>query len=294
VLVAVAVVVLVFDLVLLILVAVSAARLREGRPPILATSWSLVDFFFAAQLVAGAVLAFGFAAAFFAETARPSGVTPGMQPEAQLATFIRAHPIALFSVLAFQDLALFAVPLLYFRYKYRIKARDVGLTTRGLGKWVLIGLVIAAFTVIAVDYLQALNEAAVERYKDLPVVRSAEKFSDKNSPDTIVGELIGAWHPAVGILAVAVLAPIAEEVFFRAFTYNVFRARLGVAWGIVISSIIFAGIHFDPARLPTYLIIAVILAYSYERTKNLVVPIIIHFVNNLAAIVVLYWFPAAH
>ena len=116
-------------------------------------------------------------------------------------------------------------------------------------------------------------------------------FSDQNSPETLVEELIRVWHPFLGIMAIAVLAPVAEELFFRGFTYNVFRARLGVVWGIVISSLIFAGIHFDPARLPTYFIIAAVLAYSYERTKSLIVPIVIHFVNNLAAIIGLYWFP---
>lgn len=230
-------------------------------------------------------------AAFMAEILRPSGISAAMPPEEQVFAFIRAHPTTLFLALAFQDAALFVVPILYFRYKYRLRLRDIGLTTRRLTKWVLVGLGLAAVTLLAINYVEALNEAALERYKDVPLIRSAETFSDENSPETLVGELIKAWHPFVGILAVAVLAPIAEEVFFRAFAYNIFRARLGVIWGIIISSVIFAGIHFDPARLPTYFIIAAILAYSYERTKNLIVPIVIHVVNNLAVIISLYWFP---
>jgi membrane protease YdiL (CAAX protease family) len=251
----------------------------------------VVDFFFGAQVAAAAVLTFGMGAALVAEILRPSGVTPGMAPEEQVAAFMSAHPTTLFVVLAFQNVVFFCLPILYVRFKYRLRMRDIGLSTRRLGRWVLIGFAVAVVTLFAVNYIELANEAAVERYKNLPLVRSAESFSEENSPETLVGELIKAWHPAVGILAVAVLAPVGEELFFRAFAYNVFRARVGVVWGIIISSIIFAGIHFDPARLPTYLVLAAILAYSYERTRNLIVPIIIHFVNNLAAIIGLYWFP---
>jgi len=46
---------------------------------------------------------------------------------------------------------------------------------------------------------------------------------------------------ALAIFLVGVLAPIAEEVFFRGFVYRCFRARWGPTVGIAASAALFAG-----------------------------------------------------
>jgi membrane protease YdiL (CAAX protease family) len=281
--------VLLADLVLLGLVALSAARVRDGKRPILAQKWSFVDFFFGSQFVLAGVLAFSFVAGIAAVAFGPTRISPNLPTDQQMAAFMRAHPTALFVSLAAQDAFFIAVPLIYFRFKYKLKPRDLGLSTQRLARWLVIALGLAVVIVGLVQPAERLNEAALKHYHDVRLVKAAERLAERSSPEALVEDLVGAWSPFATVFAVAILAPIAEEIYFRAFTYNILKARFGIIAGILASSVIFASIHLDPARFPTYFVLAVALAYSYERTRNLLVPMAIHFLNNLVAVIALYW-----
>jgi membrane protease YdiL (CAAX protease family) len=76
------------------------------------------------------------------------------------------------------------------------------------------------------------------------------------------------------------IAPIAEEVFFRGILFGFLR-RWGVAAAIVFSSLIFVLIHPTGSGLPVVQIVGGFLfAFSYEAGKSLMVPIIIHVLGN--------------
>src|SRR6185436_13324108 len=53
------------------------------------------------------------------------------------------------------------------------------------------------------------------------------------------------WFLIVG----AVFAPLVEEIFFRGFLFQGFRARYGWITGMVLSAAIFAAAHLDPVVL---------------------------------------------
>jgi len=79
-----------------------------------------------------------------------------------------------------------------------------------------------------------------------------------------------------------VIAPIAEEVFFRGILYGFFR-RWGVSVAIVLSTFIFVLPHLGSSGLPIIQIIGgVLFALVYETEKNLMVPIMIHALGNMA------------
>ncbi|MDW7674220.1 MAG: type II CAAX endopeptidase family protein [Bacillota bacterium] len=78
----------------------------------------------------------------------------------------------------------------------------------------------------------------------------------------------------------SVLAPLGEEIFFRGFVYSILRHRLGIKFGIILSSIIFAGLHFDFIRLIPIAVGGIGLAILYERSGSLITPIIAHSVWN--------------
>lgn len=70
------------------------------------------------------------------------------------------------------------------------------------------------------------------------------------------------------VLVCVILAPIAEEVFFRGFLYAGLRNRLGLGWAIVVSAAFFALAYLPAAFVPTVLI-GVILAVMYEMSGSL-------------------------
>ena len=86
----------------------------------------------------------------------------------------------------------------------------------------------------------------------------------------------------VFFLTGALFAPLAEEIFFRGILYGFFR-RWGISVAIILSTLLFVLSHTSGNTLPiTQLIGGILFAVSYEVEKNLLVPITIHTLGNLA------------
>ncbi len=92
---------------------------------------------------------------------------------------------------------------------------------------------------------------------------------------------------AIGI--VAIVAPVMEEMFFRGFIYAALRKRLGVGLAILISSLLFAGFHLSLYDLVPLTIIGAALAYLYEKSDSLGPPIMLHSLNNLLSVILIYY-----
>lgn len=78
-----------------------------------------------------------------------------------------------------------------------------------------------------------------------------------------------------------VIAPVTEEIFFRGLLYGFFR-RWGAVIAVILSTALFSFAH--PLRgLPlTQMLGGLLFAISYEVERNLLVPITIHVLGNLA------------
>jgi membrane protease YdiL (CAAX protease family) len=86
------------------------------------------------------------------------------------------------------------------------------------------------------------------------------------------------------LLAGVLVGPIAEEIFFRGILYGFFR-RWGIPFAVILSTLLFVLPHAPssgPAIPVTQLIGGILFAVSYEIEKNLLVPITIHSLGNLA------------
>lgn len=127
---------------------------------------------------------------------------------------------------------------------------------RGLG-WSLV-FALAAGLGMALIYLAGWNPIALIR-SPLPGRQS----------DLLLLFLVGG-----------LIAPIAEEICFRGILFSFFRSY-GIVAAIVFSTAIFVVLHFN--RLPaTQVVGGVVFALAYETSRNLMVPITIHALGNLA------------
>ena len=78
------------------------------------------------------------------------------------------------------------------------------------------------------------------------------------------------------------IGPVAEEVFFRGIVYG-FCRRWGAPAAIILSTIAFVLAHpIFPAIPVTQMVGGILFAVAYEVEKNLIVPITIHVLGNLA------------
>lgn len=98
---------------------------------------------------------------------------------------------------------------------------------------------------------------------------------------------IGTWLEALSAsAAVAVGAPIGEELLFRAYFYSALRTKFSPAWSIVISAAVFGAIHpYSIAGLIAVGTSGAVWAFAYEKTRSLWPPILCHGLMNLSVAV---------
>ncbi|MER2063942.1 MAG: type II CAAX endopeptidase family protein [Alkalibacterium sp.] len=92
----------------------------------------------------------------------------------------------------------------------------------------------------------------------------------------------------VFILLIGVAGPIMEEFVFRKAIFGMLIEKTGGIGAAVISSLIFAFIHFDGLLL-VYSTMGFVFSWLYFKTKNIWTPIIAHcLMNTLAVLANLY------
>jgi membrane protease YdiL (CAAX protease family) len=88
-------------------------------------------------------------------------------------------------------------------------------------------------------------------------------------------------------------APVAEEVFFRGFLQPVFVSKFGFWLGIILVALLFSGLHIlyvsNISALVCIICVGLILSLTKEKTNSLIPVIIAHFLNNLIAVLYLYF-----
>jgi membrane protease YdiL (CAAX protease family) len=109
-------------------------------------------------------------------------------------------------------------------------------------------------------------------------------------PQQLPEALVGLALPITAI-QVLVVAPIAEELFFRGVFFRAIRDRHGVVVGAMASAMLFALFHTagnvsvdDVVVLATTFALGIALAVQYERRRNLLAPLAAHVAFNLLGV----------
>jgi hypothetical protein len=90
------------------------------------------------------------------------------------------------------------------------------------------------------------------------------------------------------LLAVAcALAPLYEELLFRAGLYRFCRQRLGRNWALLLSGGLFGAMHLNLASFVPLSLFGVVLALSYEATGSIRVAVVAHGLFNLNTVFLL-------
>ena len=177
-----------------------------------------------------------------------------------------------------QDLVFIAAALAFAAISGRPRGWHFGIRRARLGRtlgWAALGTV--AYLLFAAGY-QALVDPQGEQ-------SIAEALGVKRGGALLV----------VGGFVVIVMAPIAEEFFFRAFFYRAVRNSLsrvvgraaGVLLGAVLTGAIFGLMHLEPDRaketlqlIPLLVALGVVFCLVYEKTGSLFAVIGLHAIVN--------------
>ncbi len=87
----------------------------------------------------------------------------------------------------------------------------------------------------------------------------------------------------------ALMPAIFEEFFFRGNMQKVLKDLFKKEWAAVfLTALIFSIVHFQFFTLIPRLLLGLVLGYIYLFSKNLIMPILFHFLHNSAIVIVVY------
>ena len=105
-------------------------------------------------------------------------------------------------------------------------------------------------------------------------------------PNTMEDTFIDMSRNPFGILSIALLAPILEELLFRGAIQGHLQGVLKHPWvAILIASFLFGVVHMNPAQIPFAFLLGAMFGWLYYRTGSLLPGIIGHVLNNSIAAV---------
>jgi uncharacterized protein len=93
----------------------------------------------------------------------------------------------------------------------------------------------------------------------------------------------------IGVIVIALLPAIGEELVFRGMFQNeFFRGTGNIHLSIWVSAIIFSAIHFQFYGFLPRLLLGALFGYLYYWSGTLLIPMFAHFVNNAFGVIMIY------
>ncbi|MEB9862389.1 CPBP family intramembrane metalloprotease [Bacillus cereus] len=133
--------------------------------------------------------------------------------------------------------------------------------------WIFIGFFLAFFSQIVAGMIEmqllGIKQGSENTMKLMEIARTTPWF----------------------LIVVSIIGPILEEIVFRKILFGALYKKFNFFIAAIISSLVFAAIHFDFAHLLVYTAMGLVFAFLYVKTKRIIVPIAAHVaMNTLVAI----------
>ena len=182
---------------------------------------------------------------------------------------------------AITAISLFVIPSLIFCYLCDIKLK---LNKRPNLYTILIGVTIILVVNPFIDYLYQLNQSI-----ELPnwmylYEKKAEVLTEAFLHMNYISDLF------INIIVIAFIASFAEELFFRGLLQKTLIQYSNHNISILITAFLFSAVHMQFQGFLPRFCLGLLLGYSFYWSKNLWIPIIMHFTNN-AVVILLHYNP---
>ena len=162
-------------------------------------------------------------------------------------------------------------------HKHGFSFSQLSLSTEQLGKNLIWGIG-AGFLLLAVSvYSERLYSAVLLLTPTQhPLVEQVQKaFS---------------WYQlAIPLLLAGIMAPVAEEVLYRLFTFLPMKDQWGIWGGAAASSLVFALMHFNLYWLGEIMVVGFGLALLYYWSGSLVSAMVAHSIINTTKILMIFF-----
>lgn len=238
----------------------------EARPP--PATWKAIEALPVGAIALGVTAVVGafLAVAFPSQTGATGGLreSPGFFAFANMA----------------QELAILGTVAVWIRFVNHGRLESLGLPPRRPWADLGVGVVAGASLVLGAGIVLQVVRAIAEAIAGHSV----------SNPEQVPQSVTGGFLVLSGFVVV-VLAPMAEETFFRGFLYKGLRRRLSVWPAALVSAFFFGMVHFAGVDflliIPALIVVGVVLALVYERQQSLLASILTHATFNLIGFLVI-------
>jgi hypothetical protein len=103
----------------------------------------------------------------------------------------------------------------------------------------------------------------------------------------VLANLHDPFQRGLLLVCAIVLAPIVEELVFRAGIFRYLRTRSPRWVALLVPAALFAALHQNLANFPALMALGVIFALAYERTGRIGTSIVAHALFNLTTTLVI-------
>lgn len=199
--------------------------------------------------------------------------------------------ISLLTIQGFAALGAFIIGPLYYKRIFE-KNNPSPLSTNHY-----INLTIIIITTSIVIFSMPLNAVVVEWNKGIRLPSFLAELEEwamnkENAMQEVtlyITDFDNIWQFMFGLLVVAVLPGIGEELLFRGMMQpKIIKLSGNIHAGIWITALIFSFFHFQFYGLFPRMLLGALFGYLYVWTGNLVIPMIAHFVNNGFTLLMIY------
>ncbi len=113
-------------------------------------------------------------------------------------------------------------------------------------------------------------------------------------PDAMGDTFKLIMHNPFGYFMICLFAPLVEELVFRGAILKALLGAFRSHWvAILISALVFALIHANPAQMPHAFLIGLLLGWMYYRSGSILPGVALHWVNNTVAYATYLLYPNA-
>lgn len=191
--------------------------------------------------------------------------------------------------MAGQILFILLPALLFSKWIYTDVGKIIRIRKPKLAEAMLYILGIFLLTPLLQSYLYIQNYYFEILAKNSGFFNSAKSFFDSLNEmvEKTYGNLLTAsniFELLLVVIVVAVVPAISEEAMFRGFIQRSFELKYKKYIAAVVTALFFSLYHFNPYGLIPLFILGAFFGFAAYKSKSLIIPMILHFLNNFSAV----------
>lgn len=188
-------------------------------------------------------------------------------------TFLQTTVMLNYARMIFTHILAILIPLIIY---FKVSGANTHKISMRLNKFSVAEALIIIIIAMAGQFIMAIINIPMRILQDTVLI------------NTSVGLLPGNnLELAVGIFAVAIIPSIFEEILFRGVFFGSME-RQSTLFAVMFSTFIFALLHMDIFGFFGYIFLGLMTVMVMLRTNSLYAAILLHFVNNLTALIFEY------